>query len=235
MDTTTKPDVFGEALSDYFYDKQNSPLLLHTSYGTIEDMPVDWFFREEEDFPPLELEALHACRGSVLDIGAGVGSHALYLQERGLTVTALEISPQAAWIMSERGVRHVHCMPYQEYKGKKFDTLLLLMNGIGIIGRLPSLPSFLQHMQQLLRPGGQLLFDSSDIHYLYQDHPLPEASYYGEVRFQFEYRGQKGEWFDWLYIDPSTLLNRIAPLGWQGEILFTDPLDQYLVRLTPDD
>lgn len=232
MKSTVNPDVLGAALADYFYKGEAAPLLLHTSYGTTEDMPVDWFFRDEEDFPLLEYKALRLCKGKVLDIGAGAGSHALYLQEQGLSVTALDASPQATWIMSERGVQHVQCTPYQDFRESGFDTILLLMNGIGIIGHLHTLPAFLDHMRQLLRPDGQLLFDSSDIAYLYENNPLPLHTYYGEVRFQFEYRGMKGPWFDWLYVDSATLLKEASRLGWQGELMYRDEHDQYLVRLT---
>lgn len=232
MESTTNPDILGEALSDYFYKGKAAPLLLHTSYGTTEDMPVDWFFRDEEDFPLLEFKALHMCKGNVLDIGAGAGSHALYLQDQGLSVTALDASPQAAWIMSERGVRNVRCTAYQNFKEAGFDTILLLMNGIGVIGHLHNLPQFLDHMRQLLQPNGQLLFDSSDITYLYENSVLPLDTYYGEVSFQFEYQSIKGAWFDWLYVDSSTMLKEAIRLGWQGELLYRDEHDQYLMRLT---
>lgn len=228
-----KNDVFGKALSEYFYRGRAAPLLLHTSYGTTEDMPVDWFFRDEEDFPLLEQKALKLCRGKVLDIGAGVGSHALELQRKGLSVTALEVSPGATGIMSERGVRDARCISYQNFKGNSYDTILLLMNGIGVIGRLSALSHFLAQMRRLLNSGGQLIFDSSDIAYLYEEYPFPQDKYYGEISFCYEYRGQKGSWFHWLYVDQKTLLALAAHAGWQGKVLYEDSNQQYLVSLTP--
>lgn len=232
MESSANPDVLGEALSDYFYHGKAAPLLLHTSYGTTEDMPVDWFFRDEADFPVLERKALHLCKGHVLELGAGTGSHALFLQEQGLPITALDISPKAAWIMSERGIRDVHCKPYQDFKSGSFDTILLLMNGIGIIGCLSALPQFLSQMRQLLKPGGQILFDSSDISYLYEKSPIPEDHYFGEISYQFEYRGVKGSWFDWLYVAPSTMLTEASRAGWIAKLIYKDEHDQYLMRLT---
>lgn len=236
MDTAQNADILGEALADYYYQQQDiarrpGPLVLHTSYGTAEDMPVDWFFRDEEDFPALEMKALQRCRGKVLDIGAGAGSHALYLQQQKLDVTALEVSPKASWVISQRGVSQVQCTDYQHYRGQTFDTILLLMNGIGIIGKLAALPDFLEHMKRLLNPGGQLLFDSSNIAYLYDGKPLPADRYYGEVSFRFAYQGQQGAWFDWVYIDQPTLLQEANRLGWQAEILYQDAQEQFLVKL----
>lgn len=226
-------DVFGKALSDYYYQSQAAPLLLHTSYGTTEDMPVDWLFRDEEDFPLLEQKALELCRGKVLDIGAGAGSHALELQRKGLSVTALDVSPEATRIMSKRGVYDARCTSYQDFEGNNYDTILLLMNGIGITGRLSALSHFLTQMRRILNPGGQLIFDSSDIAYLYEEYPFPKDKYYGEISFCYEYRGQKGPWFDWLYVDQKTLLAQAAHAGWQGKVLYEDSNQQYLVRLTP--
>lgn len=232
MEPGANLDILGKALSDYYYQNKATPLLLHTSYGTTEDMPVDWFFRDEEDFPLLEQKALDLCKGNILDIGAGVGSHALYLQQQGLAVTALDISPRAAWIMSKRGVTDVRCMPYQDFKEAKFNTILLLMNGIGIVGRLHALPQFLNHIRQLLMPHGQLLFDSSNITYLYENSSLPQNTYFGEISYQFEYQSTKSKWFDWLYIDSSTMLKEALRAGWHGELLYKDENDQYLMRLT---
>ncbi len=233
MNTTQQVDILGEALADYYYQQEEIPLILHTSYGTPEDMPVDWFFRNEDDFPLLEQKALQHCRGKVLDIGSGAGSHALSLQQQGFEITALEVSPKACWVMSQRGLRQVHCTDYRQYAGPTFDTLLLLMNGIGLIGKLSALPDFLQHMKTLLKPGGQLLFDSSNIAYLYAGQPLPADHYYGEVSFRFEYRQQQGTWFDWVYIDQQTLMKEANRLGWQADVLYEDNQEQFLVRMQP--
>jgi len=130
------PDVYGRALTDYYYGQPTEPLWVHTSYGTREEMPVDWFFRKPEDFPTLEQYALSLCQGSVLDIGAGVGSHTLALQQQGLEVLAIEKSSLACRIMQERGVEHCLATSYKKYQGPPVDTLLLMMNGIGLVGSL---------------------------------------------------------------------------------------------------
>ena len=223
-------DAQGQALSDYFLHGKADPLLLHTSYGTVEEMPVDWFFRDEEDFPMLEYYALSLCRSTVLDIGAGVGSHALYLQAQGIEVTALEVSATSAKIMKRRGVRQVVNVAYQNFPPAQYDTLLLLMNGIGLVGTLAGLTQFLSQALSWLAPGGQLIFDSSDIAYLYEA-GLPTDHYYGEIRYQYEYQGQQGEWFPWLYVDADTLLAMATAQGWQGQVVYEENTGQYLVRL----
>lgn len=225
-------DVFGRALADYQAGKTDVPLLLHNSYGEAEEMPVDVFFRTPDDFTELEVIALSLCDGKTLDVGAGAGSHALYLQEKGMDVATLEISPLACGIMRQRGVARVIHADIFGFAGERFDTLLLLMNGIGLAGDLDSLAGFLERCKGLLNEGGQLLFDSSDIAYLYEDPDVPKpAAYRGEVSFQYEYRNERGAPFPWLYVDQDTLIDLGQRLGWVVQILYEDEYDQYLARM----
>lgn len=166
-------DVYGEALQDYFATGEiPSPLLLHSSYGDIEEMPVDIFFREEEDFTELEFIALSLCDGKVLDVGAGTGVHALYLQQKGFEVEALEISETASHIMKQRGIDTIINDDIFNVKDQKYNTLLFLMNGIGLAGDLEGFRRLLRHAKSLLDDRGQLLFDSSDISYLYEEYHI---------------------------------------------------------------
>ena len=224
---------FDLALRNYMNGKKDVPLMVHNDYGSSEEMPLWYLFRELDDMPPLEKLAMDVCEGNILDVGAGCGVHAMTLQQSGHLVTAIDTSQMAVNIMKQRGLEGVQRMNFFDLRLKKFDTILLLMNGIGIIGKLERLEIFLMHAKSLLNPGGQLIFDSSDIKYLYEDDKLPSDKYYGEVRFQFEYQNIKGEWFDWVYIDPDTLFEVADACGWFVYFLYTDENDQYLVRMIP--
>lgn len=227
-------DVFGIALTDYFRDRFAGPLLLHNSYGEPEEMPVDVFFRTEDELPELEELALSACRGRILDAGAGAGSHTLILRDRGFDVTALEISDAATRIIRDRGADRVIRADIMEYSGEKYDTLLLMMNGIGLVETLDGLQRFLRHARELVQPDGQLLIDSSDIAYLYEDIPRP-AGYYGEIRYRYEYQGLQGDWFGWLYVDRQTLSRAALAEGWRMQVIYENEDDQYLARLVMTD
>ena len=224
-------DILGQALHDYYYNNKPTDLWIHNQYGPKEEMPVDIFFRDETNMPELELTALKLCRGKVLDIGAGAGSHALYLQHHGLDVKALDVSGTGVSVMKARGVNDALETDIFAFTDKKYDTLLMLMNGIGLAGTLANLRVFLVHAKTLLKPGGQLLFDSSDIAYLYDETALPTDKYYGELWYQYEYKNQRTEWFNWLYIDKETLSAIAKEEGWLTEIILEDEYDQYLVRL----
>jgi len=225
-------DVFGEALKDQFIKPPAETLWVHNSYDEPEEMPVDIYFRDENEMPELELKALEICRGKVLDVGAGVGSHALILQKRGYDITAIDISAAAVAIMKQRGLKNALEGNILSLNEGKYDTLLFMMNGIGLTGSIPGLKSFLKQVKQLLNPGGQLVFDSSDLSYLYQEVAFPLNGYYGEVSFRYEYKSVKGNWFKWIYVDQQTLKTIATALGWDVAIVFEDDQDQYLARLT---
>lgn len=223
-------DVFGKALLDFYQFDKCEKLWLHNNYGSPEDMPVEVFFRSEEDISDLEEYALSTCKGSVLDIGAGVGAHSLILQSYGVDVTALEISACACEIMRARGIKKVVRADIFDMQ-KKYDTLLLLMNGIGLCGDIAGLNNLFPHLKKSLHPGGQIIFDSSDISYLYDSAAFPTGNYYGEISYQYEYESVKGDWFKWLYIDFDRLKNIAKKHGFICDLLFVDDMDQYLARL----
>jgi 2-polyprenyl-3-methyl-5-hydroxy-6-metoxy-1,4-benzoquinol methylase len=225
-------DILGTALKDHFLRGTAETLWVHNSYGEDEVMPVDLFFRDEDEMPELELKALELCKGHVLDIGAGAGSHALVLQQRGFQVTALDISPTAVDIMKQRGVKDAVERSIFDLQDVSYDTLLFMMNGIGVTGTINGFRNFLKKAKSYIKPGGQLIFDSSDISYLYQEIQFPVNAYYGEVAFSYSYNQQRGKWFKWVYIDQSTLLKIAIEEGWNGEIIMTDEHDQYLAKLT---
>jgi SAM-dependent methyltransferase len=225
-------DIFGQALFDHYKENSKHKLWINNTYGPKEEMPLDVYFRTEAEMPDLELMSLNHCRGKVLDVGAGAGSHALLLQEKSLDVTAIDISGLAVTIMQQRGVKQTFTADIFNYTAGKYDTLLLMMNGIGLCGTIEQLRLFLQHTKTLLKPGGQLLFDSSDIAYLYEGR-VPDGAYYGELSYQYIYRGQKTDWFKWLYIDQEKLKSVALQEGWMTEVLYEDDMDQFLAVLTP--
>ena len=224
-------DVLGTAIADFYFKRAPSKLWVYDTVGPRVEMKVATYFRDWADMPHLERIALQECRGRVLDIGAGAGSHALELQKRGLDVRALDISPEAVRVMEARGVTNAVAADIFEFSDGKYDTLLLLMNGIGLVGNTDGLRHFLRHVKDLLLPGGQLLFDSSDVSYLYEDSLLPETHYYGEITCRYGYKRGKTDPFSWLYIDYDMLGKIARTEGWEAELLFEDGNDQYLVRL----
>lgn len=222
-------DQYSRALKDFYTGKTEDGLWLNTSYGEPEEMPLWYFFRSYEEMPDLEKMALSVCEGRILDVGAGTGCHSLILQHFDNDVTAIDTASEAVAVMKESGLKNALQQDYFQMKGEKFDTLLCLMNGLGFIEKLDRLDGFLSKADELLSEEGQIILDSSDISYLYEN-GKPTGNYYGEVSFQYEYKGAKGDWFDWVYVDKDTLTLKADELGWYTYILHEEN-DQYLARL----
>jgi SAM-dependent methyltransferase len=170
-------------------------------------------------------------------VGAASGCHSLVLQKKGIDVTAIDISPLAVETMKDRGVQKVIEQDFFTLKGQQYDTILMLMNGIGIVGTLDRLPEFFQVLDKILAPGGQVLCDSSDISYVFEDETgmidIPEdMGYYGEHSFQMQYKDTIGEPFDWLYIDADTLRQRADRCGYVVEVVAKGDHYDYLARIT---
>jgi SAM-dependent methyltransferase len=224
-------DVLGQAIYDYHFNRAKK-LWIHNRYGEKEQMPVATYFRSDEEMPDLEWLAIERCEGKTLDIGAGAGSHSLLLQEKGIDITALDFSPLSIQVIQNRGVKKTIVADIFEYNGDKYDTLLMVMNGIGLAGNMENLNRLLIHFKSLLNEGGQVIFDSSDIAYMYEFTDKPTDNYYGEIWYQYEYKKQETDWFQWLYIDEKTMQTAAEAAGYDMEVLLEDENSRYLATLT---
>ena len=231
----SKMDPMGRAIADYWKIKKASKLRVFSPMFEEDEIPLTTLFRSYETMPKIERKALDMSKGRVLDVGAGSGCHSLVLQERGVDVTAIDISPLSVETMKERGVKKVLEQDFFTLDGQ-FDTILMLMNGIGIVGTLERLPEFFNQLDKILAPGGQVLCDSSDISYVFETEDgiieLPDdMSYYGEHSFQMKYKDTIGEPFDWLYIDADTLKQKAGRSGYAVEVVAEGEHYDYLARI----
>jgi len=231
-------DLFGKAILDYQTNNSPEDLITETSISEADEMSVAYLFRSYAEMPKLEQKALQLAIGKVLDVGCGAGSHALYLQEKGFDVTAIDISANAIKACELRGLKKAKVQDVMQLEGEKFDTILLLMNGAGMCGRLKNIPNFLQKLISLLTDSGQILVDSSDIIYMFDEDDdggkwIPtDIDYYGEVVFDITYKGEKENAFDWMYIDYNTLQNAAFANGFQCEVVLEGEHFDYLAKLT---
>ncbi len=226
----------GRAIADYHKTGAADRLRVFSPMFEEDEIPLKTLFRTYADMPAIERKALDMTSGKTLDVGAGAGCHSLVLQERGVDVTAIDISPLSIETMKDRGVKNVLEQDFFTLRGQ-FDTILMLMNGIGIVGTLGRLPMFFRHLDKILALGGQLLCDSSDISYVFEDEDgmieLPEEmAYYGEHSFRMKYKNIIGEPFDWLYIDADTLKERASRYGYRVEVVSEGEHYDYLARIT---
>ena len=230
-------DLMGRAIWDYYYQENSEDLQTETSISELDDLPVSYLFRDYQEMNALEKKALDLSFGKVLDVGSGAGSHSLYLQnERKLEVTALDISPKSIEVCKARGVKNAICEDLLQFSEKNFDTVLLLMNGTGIFQSLEHIDQYLQKLKSLVAENGQILIDSTDILYMYdQDEDggvlVPATGYYGELDYYLHYKGESELPMKWLYLDFDTLENAAFANGFKIQKI-EQLEDSYLAQLT---
>lgn len=229
---------FGRALLAFLEGSAGAEVVLEREDGVQAPLPAAFFFRTPDQLSAIERAALDACRGEVLDIGAGAGIHTLVLQDRGLQVTALDICPEAVAVMRRRGVHDVREGDVATFDDGPFDTLLLLGHGIGMVEDLPGLDPFLSRVRRLAAEGGRLLVHSLDVtrtsdpaHLAYQTFVLRQGRYVGATRVRFAFAGERGPLCGWLHVDPDTLSARAARAGWTTRLLVQDESGDYLAEL----
>jgi SAM-dependent methyltransferase len=232
-------DLFGKAMFDFQTNNSPEDIITETSISEEDEMSVEYLFRSYNEMPTLEQKALQLAHGKTLDVGCGAGSHSLSLQnDRQLEVTSIDISEKAIETCKLRGVKNASVQNILDFEGEKFDTIILLMNGVGIFGKLENCNKYLSKLKSLLNPDGQILLDSSDIIYMFDEDEdggkwIPSNNdYYGELTFNISYKGEKEDAFDWLYLDYNTLQNAAIANGLQCELILEGEHYDYLAKLS---
>lgn len=228
-------DPIGQAILDYAKLRKPFDIIVSSDLCDDDIIPIEVLFRNESQMPELELCALDQCKGHVLDIGAGAGVHALALQDRGFKVQAIDVSLGAVAYMSQNGL-NAQCIDlYKLPTSRTYDTILSLMNGMGLAKSLENLDVFLKKIYELLSPGGRFIADSTDVKYLYEDEDGSywldlNAAYYGNFKFKMQYKKISGPEFEWLYIDYDTLHEHALACGFKCRRAFAVE-DNYLAIL----
>jgi hypothetical protein len=221
---SSKNDPLGHAVKDYYEYGVNVDIIVESDIVEDDVLPSSYFFRDLKAMPSIEKEALKKCKGKILDVGAAAGCHTIQLQDKGFDVTALEISSLCCEVMRKRGIQKIINDNFFSYSGELYDTILLMMNGIGISGTLTGLEVLLTKASQLLNKGGMLIFDSSDIDYMYYDEDGSKlinlnSNYYGELSYRMHYKNISGDYFEWLFVDFSTLMTIAGKFDFEAQLI----------------
>jgi len=200
-------DTYSQALQNYNDGKEPFSYEIVRNDGYSSVVPLSVFF-DDFSFTSIELLALDRCKGKIIDVGAGAGRHTLELQRRNANVTAIDISKSAVTVMKSRGVKKIIHSDIMDLSDVKYDTLLMLMNGIGMVGSPENLDKFLIKAKQLLSKNGIIIFDSVDVlktdnqkHISYREKNIQNGKLPGQQKLRINYSGVSGEWFNWLHIN----------------------------------
>jgi len=228
-------DPLGQAILDYSKDGFTENIIVHSDLCDDDIMPVPYLFRTLEDMPEIEKQAISLCKGEVLEVGAGTGCHSSILVDKGFSTLSIDTSKGAIDYLESQNLNSER-IAFLDFKDKKFDTLLILMNGLGLAGKLERVNEFLIHAKSLLKEGGKIITDSTDIRYLYEDDEGGvwmdlNSQYPGEMEFKMDYKNHSSEWFPWIYLDFETLEHEAEKAGLKASKILEDDNFHYLTVL----
>jgi SAM-dependent methyltransferase len=238
MITAAAMKPFGVAIADYSRGDKNAAVIFRRDDGVASELQISSFFREPTDMQ-MDKAALDNCCGRILDVGAGVGIHSLYLQNKGFEVCAMDVSPEACEVMRKQGVKNVYCASFGDFKAEPFDTLLILGRSICMVETLQGLDSFLKNARRLVKTGGQIILNSLDVskttdpkNLAYHATNRRAGRYIGEIKLHIEYKGEKAPETGLLHVDAVTLAEHAVKAEWSCEILVQEENGNYLAKLT---
>lgn len=230
MQPLTDPDPFADALEAY-YETGKQGLFYTRDDGYHKRENVAWYFASFSDFWILEKRALKFVRGRVLDLGCGAGRHALYLQRRGLRVTAVDASPRVAALASARGVRDVRvasaCVPLP-FKRSEFETVLLFGNNLGICGSRAGTARLLRELARVTKSGARILTTTRAPatfrrqHRDYWNRRLERGQEFGAVELRLDFNGANAKTIRWYWVSPQALMELAWETGWRVTEIFGD-------------
>lgn len=230
----TQYDLFAEALWQY-HETGHAALLVERDDGYRRNEDVAWYFAAYRAFPAFEKQALEFAHGHVLDIGCGAGRHSLYLQRRGLRVTAIDVAPRAVEVARARGVkdaRAANACGKLPFRDGEFDTVILFGNNLGICGTVPRFRRMLRELHRITAPHGHILATTRQpstthpAHRAYLRRNVARGRAVGQVRIRLILNGKRGAWFDLLLLAPTDLLQIAAKEHWELAHVFGRDFEQ---------
>jgi SAM-dependent methyltransferase len=224
-------DILGSAIESYFLRKDDTPVRVFINKNEEPEMPPSIFFRPYKKMLKYEKIALKESQGKVLDLGCGAGCHALYLQGKGHEVTAVEISNKSAEVAKARGVETIISEDWRNLSLKNFDTVLVLMNGMGLAESPSELMLMFRKLKSFLSKSGSILIDSTDVTYAKADWPMLDSEYFGKVQFELKYKG-KTQCFPWLFVDFETAVQTAKSVRLNVEVLERARNGHFLLKLS---
>jgi SAM-dependent methyltransferase len=195
------------------------------------------YFADYPDWPRHEREAISRVRGPALDIGCGAGRVALYLQQQGHKVLAIDNSPLAIKVARLRGVASTRVLDIRDVGRLKgpFASIVLYGNNFGLLGGSKRARRLLAAMHRITTPDAQIVAAVADphrttdaIHLAYLRRNRVRGRMSGQLRLRVRYQQYTGAWFDYLFASPEEVRAILASTGWQLNDTLTTPGPEYM-------
>jgi len=220
-----KKDAYGQEVLAYL-NKENSYEIVERDDGFIDfSSGAPSYFAELKDWPKTHKKAIKYARGKILDIGAGAGRVALYLQSKCFDVTAIDNSPLAIQVCKKRGVKNAKVISIdkiEKLKPKKFDTIVMFGNNFGLFEGFKKAKILLKKMYKLTSENAIIIAESNDPyktnnknHLDYQKFNRKRGRMSGQLKIRVRFKKYIGEWFDYLLVSQKEMKDIVKNTGWK--------------------
>ncbi len=227
-------DLWGKFYRDH-YENDATTYYIRRDDGFLDKCGIGGYFRTLRG---REAEALEDAKGHVLDVGCEVGAGILWLQEKGLRVIGVDLSPGAVGIARKRGAQDARAMSLWDVPQMKerFDTVILMGNNTGLAGSLEKTGEMLEMLRGITNDGAVLIGDtinpvetSDPGNLAYHKWNTERGRYIGQVSIRTEYGGFTEPWFDIVLFEPDVLKKLCQAHGWKPRETITQGPGYFLI------
>ena len=227
-------DAFGEAMLAHLeHGGSRGDHVVERDDGWVDAMRADLYFQAASQWTLAERDGLSKATGRVLDVGAGAGRHALWIQGRGHDVVALDVSPGVVEVCERRGVRQTFVGTVSELAAtgvEPFDAFVLMGNNLGLLESAEHAGRFLGTIASIAKPGALLIGEGIDPHQpsrpghaRYVEQNTARGRMPGQVRIRVRWESLATDWFDYLLMSLGELAELAEPAGWTIEEHYGEP------------
>ncbi len=215
-------DAFGKALMACYRGK-NCEHVIERDDGLVEVADTKVYFTDFDKWPQYERDAMTEVRGRVLNVGCGAGREALWMQEQGLNVVAIDISPIALEVARLRGVRDCRLMDVRmlDFPKGYFDTIVTYGNNFGIAGDVEATKDVLRLYYKMTKADGVILAATRNplntenpAHLAYHKQNRRMGRPQGLVRIRVGFEAEFDDYFELLMVSLEELVGVVEPSGW---------------------
>jgi SAM-dependent methyltransferase len=233
-------DAYGHAMLDYLETGEGFEIAERDDGFISISAGPEYYFADFIDWPAHQKRALESVRGRVLDIGCGAGRVSLALQERGLEVTGVDISPLAIEVCKRRGLRDARVIPATRLSAKvgRFDTLVMMGNNFGLLANPRRARWLLKRFYKMTPVDGRILAESNDIyrterpvHLDYHNRNRKRGRMAGQIRLRIRYLHYTTPWFDYLMVSPDELRSILNGTGWRVSHIYPSDGSVYIALI----
>ena len=224
MKLKPEQDAFGQAVWDHAHGTKAFEIIERSDgYFAVSSGPSEYLAEPTSWAPHLRDALQRHAHGRVLDVGCNAGRHALYLQQQGLDVLGVDVSPLAIAVAKERGL-NAEVLSIDELSAElgMFDTILMLGNNFGLFGSASKARRLLRRFKAFTRPGATLIAESLNVyetkdpdHLAYLAANRERGRMSGQIRMRARYKRLVTPWFDYLMVSPEEMETLVDGTGWR--------------------